>query len=71
MKQYWKNEYEYKRVLEILEDYWLTEKDEAYVRIQLDFAHRDGQTQGKCIRWYNPNLSYEDRRAAEKLITWR
>lgn len=55
VKKYWKNEYDYKRILEILDDYWLTEKDEEYVEVTVYFRHSNGQEQEKCIRWWNPN----------------
>ena len=53
----WKDCHEYKRVLQILSDYWGTEPDEAYVRIDMWFAHKNGEVQGKNIIWWNPNLS--------------
>ena len=52
--KYWAKTYEYKRILEILEDYWLTEKDEDYVEVTLYFRHKNGDEQEKCIRWINP-----------------
>lgn len=55
MKKHWKNEYEYNRILEILEDYWLTEKDEEVVKVDMYFKNKDGREQWKTIRWRNPN----------------
>ena len=55
-RRYWKNEYEYQRILEILDDYWLTEKDEDKVEVVLRFRHKDGSKQEKVIRWENPNI---------------
>lgn len=52
-KKIWKNEYEYKRILEILNDYWLTEKDEDTVVVKMYFKHKDGRTQMKHIDWHN------------------
>lgn len=57
MKYYWNKCYEYQRILEILKDYWLTEKDEFRVRVSMDFIKADGQTQSKDIRWENPNYT--------------
>ena len=55
-KQYWNRTYEYQRILEILEDYWLTEADEDVVVVELHFKKADGQTQHKQIVWLNPNI---------------
>lgn len=55
-KKIWKDEYVYKRLLEILDAYWLTEPNEAAVNIMLHFRHRDGQTQEKVLTWRNPNM---------------
>lgn len=51
----WKESYPYKRIQEILDDYWLSEPDELKVRVRMDFIKADGQTQSKCITWVNPN----------------
>lgn len=51
----WKKSYPYKRIQEILDDYWLSEPDELKVRVRMDFIKADGQTQSKCITWVNPN----------------
>lgn len=52
----WKNSYEYKRILEILDDYWLSEPEEVSVRIEMHFEHADGLKQDKVIEWHNPSL---------------
>lgn len=51
----WKESYPYIRIQEILDDYWLSEPDELKVRVRMDFIKADGQTQSKCITWFNPN----------------
>ena len=51
----WKDEYVYKRLIEILDAYWLEEPDEAAVNILLHFRKKDGQTQNKRLCWRNPN----------------
>lgn len=56
IKRYWKDEYKYKRILEILEDYWLTEEDEEEVTVTMHFKHADGREQEKEIWWRNPNI---------------
>ena len=53
-KQYWKDTYEYQRILEILDDYWLSEPDEEKVVVEMRFRKGDGQTQEKYIEWWNP-----------------
>lgn len=54
-KKYWENEYEYQRILEVLDDYWLTEPDELAVEVRLEFLKANGERQTKVIRWINPN----------------
>ena len=53
----WKLSNEYQRIQEILEDYWLTEPDEAEVTVCMTFRHCDGSIQNKRIVWKNPKLS--------------
>lgn len=55
-KRYWDNEPKYKRILEILDDYWLTSADELLVNVDMFFAKEDGQVQRKSITWTNPNF---------------
>lgn len=57
----WKKTYEYKRIQEILEDYWLSEPEELKVRVRLDFIKSNGETQSKCIVWRNPNIPLTER----------
>lgn len=57
----WKESYEYKRIQEILEDYWLSEPEELKVRVRLDFIKANGETQSKCIVWRNPNIPPTER----------
>ena len=45
--------------MEILDDYWLSEPDEAYVSIDMEFLKSDGQYQQKRIVWWNPNMDSE------------
>ena len=45
-----KNTYEYKRILEILEDYWLSEPEEDRVVVELHF-YKGNEKQHKMIRW--------------------
>ena len=44
-KMLWANSTHYKRIIEILEDYWLTQPDELAVVVSMDFIHADGQRQ--------------------------
>lgn len=46
-----KQSYEYNRVLEILEDYWLVEPEEEYVGIDMVFRKVNGQEQNLFIEW--------------------
>ena len=53
MRKYWKNTMEYRRILEILDDYWLAEPEEDFVRIDMHFEKGD-ETQDKLIIWRRP-----------------
>lgn len=55
----WKDTNEYKRIMEILSDYWLSEENEEYVEVWMYFRHHDGQEQEKRITWQNPYLLAE------------
>lgn len=56
VKKYWEDTYTYQRLMEILDDYWLTVEDEQTVEIDLYFKKETGETQMKHLRWTNPNL---------------
>lgn len=45
--------YEFKRILEILDDYWLSVSDEYHVSVDMKFIKADGQHQEKNIEWCN------------------
>lgn len=68
MNKPWSDEYKYKRILEILDDYWISQQDELYVRVDMYFEHKNGETQSKRIVWINPVADEVDemREAAEK-----
>ena len=55
MERYWQNTWQYKRILEILDDYWITEKDETFVQIVMHFKKGDKEKH-KTIVWFNPKL---------------
>ena len=52
----WRDTYEYQRLIDILETYWLDEPREAYVECTLYFRHMDGGEQEKVIKWRNPAI---------------
>ena len=52
-KSFWSKTFEYRRLLEILYDYWLSQKEEEYVEINMFFKHKDGRIQHKQITWEN------------------
>ena len=58
-KKYWDHSREYERILEILDDYWTTQKDEAVVDIDMKFVHKNGECQMKHIRWRHPDILKE------------
>ena len=45
--------WQYVRIMELLEDYWLTEPDEESIRVDMYFRHKNGQEQWKSIAWDN------------------
>lgn len=49
----------YIRILEILDDYWGSEPDEAWVRIDMKFLKDNGEQQEKRIIWANPYMNPE------------
>ncbi|HCG58792.1 MAG TPA: hypothetical protein DEV97_02145 [Lachnospiraceae bacterium] len=57
MERDWKKSQQYKRIIEILEDYWTTEPNEAFVQIDMLFIKGNGETQTKSIAWANPDMS--------------
>lgn len=56
LRKVWQNCNEYLRILEILDDYWISNPDEAEVRVEMYFRHGNGETQAKRIVWKNPNM---------------
>ena len=64
----WKKSYQYKRIIEVLEAYWLSEPDEAFVCVQFDFIKANGEYQRKYIRWFNPNMELSK---ILKLFPWK
>lgn len=46
----WRNTQEYKRILDILEDYWITEMYEDYVDVKIVFI-KGGEFQTKRVTW--------------------
>ena len=58
--RYWDGEYEYKRILEILDDYWITSEDEIRVNVEMQFLKGNGEFQKKCITWVNPQIKQAD-----------
>lgn len=49
-KRFWTNTWQYKRIMEILDDYWLTEPEEDFVQVDMDFI-KGGEFQTKRIAW--------------------
>lgn len=54
-KRYWADTYTYQRIMEILDDYWLTVEDEQKVEIKMRFERANGETQVKRLVWVNQN----------------
>lgn len=48
--------YEYDRILEILDDYWISEPNEYAVSVEMRFVKANGESQIKHLRWRNPDL---------------
>lgn len=58
----WNKSPEYQRIMEILEDYWLSCPHEARVTVCMTFVKADGQTQSKRIVWNNPRFRKQETR---------
>lgn len=58
-KKYWINSWEYRRIMQILEDYWLTEEHEDLVDIRMLFI-KGNEYQTKQIRWIRPDTMSEE-----------
>ena len=54
-KHWHKDTWQYQRILDVLDDYWLSERDEAMVVVHMAFIHEDGRVQTKEIKWRNKN----------------
>lgn len=72
MSRIWANSAQYKRILEILDAYWISEPNELKVRVSMDFIKANGEMQTKEIIWRNPNIPptqrEKERRAKEPEI---
>ena len=53
-----KKTWQYKRILEILDDYWLSQPDEEYVEVKMYFRHKNGEEQTKHIIWKKERENY-------------
>lgn len=60
MKKFWNKSFEYRRILEILDDYWLTEPEEKEAMVEMHFLKANGETQSKQITWFNPNMEHDN-----------
>ena len=60
IKRIWKRCYEFRRLMEILNDYWLTVPDEKFVKVELTFEKANGEKQHKVITWINPKYRNQD-----------
>ena len=43
--------WQYQRILEILDCYWLSQPDEEYVEVKMYFRHKSGEEKTKHIVW--------------------
>lgn len=56
----WGRCYEFRRILQILWDYWISEKDEEFVYVEMYFRQKNGMEQGKRITWVNCKSGEEE-----------
>ena len=56
--KYWDKSREYKRIMEILDDYWITEPNEDYVKIKMAFIKGE-EFQTKRIIWYRDSIKID------------
>lgn len=61
--------YQYQRILDILEDYWLTEPDEEYVKVDMYFRKKNGEEQGKTIIWTSEEYREKHRYDPGRLLS--
>ena len=57
-KYLWNDTREYQRIIEILEDYWVTQPREDKVIVDMKFK-RGNEYQKKTVVWENPNTQKE------------
>ena len=57
-KRFWTNTWQYRRIMEILEDYWLTEPEEDFVQVDMDFI-KGKEFQSKRIIWYRDSIKMD------------
>lgn len=62
--------YEYDRILEILDDYWISEPNEYAVSVEMRFVKANGEHQVKRLRWHNLDIdvSEDTKRIASDLF---
>lgn len=65
----WSKSDEYKRIQEILNDYWLNEPNEKQVQVVMTFQHMDGSEQTKSVVWRNPNVRPDPSKRTRKQNT--
>lgn len=57
-KKFWNKTWQYKRIKEILEDYWLTEPKEDFVQVDMDFI-KGKEFQTKRIIWCRDSIKMD------------
>ena len=61
MEREWEKSREYQRILELLDDYWLSAPDEKKVVVDMKFYGAGEEFQSKHIVWHNPNLKDDNK----------
>ena len=64
----WEQSWQYQRILEILEDYWVNCPDEAFVEVDMYFRKVNGEEQLKEITWQNPNFKRKESSLSDTLL---
>ena len=70
MAKYHTNSWQWKRVQEILNEYWADEPDEYKVEVDMRFRKANGETQYKSICWVNPKYVSHDATSDIDDETW-
>ena len=62
----WRNTEQYRRMMELLDEYWLDDPSEAYVDAVFTFVNKDGQRRTAHVWWNNPSMAGWTQKAVDQ-----